>query len=131
MSTNDLPAWKKILAGYPWFEGAGRFPLPAYSEFMPPPRLGRRPYGAIYSALFSADDPYGWRVSEIEQEYELNPGLENLARQILGQLVELGRGLPAHHIAGHNRRNLENNPYWSPEIAARAGHLDHERYVVL
>ncbi len=129
MSTLDAVGWKHLLAGYPWFQGAGRFPLPAYSEFMPPPRLGGSPYGAIESLIFAEDDPYGWRISEIEQAYELNPGFENIARQILGQLLELGRGLPAHHIAGHQRRNLADNPYWPPEIALRAGHLEHERYV--
>ncbi|MCL4540352.1 MAG: M28 family metallopeptidase [Bacteroidetes bacterium] len=130
MNTDGAFGWKRLIAGYPWFEGAGNYPLPAYSEFTPPPRLGRRPYGAT-DTLFSDNDPYGWHVSEIEQEYELNPGLENIARQIVGQLIELGRGMPAHHVAGHQRRNLENNPYWPADIAARAGQFDHERYVTL
>ncbi len=130
MNTSDNRGWKQLVAGYPWFETSGRYALPAYSEFMPPPRVGRSPYGAI-GTLFSEDDAHGWAVSEIEQAYELNPGLTNIAKQILGQLVELGRGMPAHHIAGHTRRNLEDNPYWTSELAARAGHLDHERYVIL
>ncbi|MCL4510873.1 MAG: M28 family peptidase [Bacteroidetes bacterium] len=130
MNTYGAFGWKRLIAGHPWFEGAGNYPLPAYSEFMPPPRLGRSPFGSM-DTLFTDEDPYGWHVSEIEQEYELNPGLENIARQIMGQLLELGRGMPAHHIAGHQRRNLEDNPYWPAEIAARAGHLDHERYVIL
>jgi hypothetical protein len=130
MNTRDAYGWKRLIDGYPWFEGAGTYPLPAYSEFMPPPRLGRAPYGAT-DTLFSDDDPYGWHISEIEQEYELNPGLEKIAREILGQLLELGRGLSAHHIAGHQRRNLKDNPYWPAEIAGRAGHLKHERFVIL
>ncbi len=130
MNTSDSPGWKQLIAGYPWFEGAGSYPIPAYSEFMPPPRLGRSPYGSV-DAVFSEDDPYGWHVSEVEQEFELTPGFWNIGRQILGQLIELGRGMPAHHIAGHRRRNLEDNPYWPAEIAGRAGHLDHERYVTL
>src|SRR5437762_2126388 len=32
--------WKQLVAGWPWFRGEGSYPLPAYSEFMPPPRLG-------------------------------------------------------------------------------------------
>jgi len=79
--------WRQLLDGYPWFAGEGQYPLPAYSEFMPPPRLGRTPYGAIDPLLFSEDDPYGWRVSEIEEEYEVKPGLENIARQIIEPLV--------------------------------------------
>ena len=130
MSKDDAFGWKRLIDGYPWFKGAGNYPIPAYSEFMPPPRLGRGPYSSMDS-LFSDDDPYGWHVSEIEEEHELKPGLENIAGQILGQLIELGGGMSAHHIAGHQRRNLKDNPYWPAEIAARAGHLDHERYVLL
>ena len=58
--------WRQLLDGYPWFSGEGQFPLPAYSEFMPPPRLGCTPYGAVDPRLFSEDDLYGWHVSEIE-----------------------------------------------------------------
>lgn len=130
MNTSDAFGWKRLIADYPWFEGTGSYPIPAYSEFMPPPRLGLSQYGSV-DTVFSEDDPYGWHVSEVEQEFELNPGLDKIAGEILGQLLELGRGLPAHHIAGHRRRNLEDNPYWPAEIAGRAGHLDHERYVTL
>jgi hypothetical protein len=98
---------------------------------MPPPRLGRRPYGEADPSLFAEDDPFGWYVTEVEEEYELQPGLASLARQILDELVELGQGEPAYHIAGHRRRNLDGNPYWPPELAARAGQLPHERYVIL
>ena len=38
------------------------------------------------------------------------------------------RGLPTGQIS---RRKLHDNPYWPPELAARAGRLGHERYVVL
>jgi hypothetical protein len=31
-------------------------------------------------ALFAEDDPYGWRVPEIEEEYELRPGLAQIAK---------------------------------------------------
>jgi hypothetical protein len=128
---NELVGWKKLLDGYPWYWGEGRYPIPAYSEFMPPPRLGRAPYGEIDSTLFSEDDVYGWRVPEIEEEYELKPGLENIAKQIMEALLKLGQGQPSYHIAGHKQMNLLDNPYWPPELAAHAGHLAHERYVVL
>ncbi len=130
MSPADGGGWKRVIEGFPWFAGEGRYPIPAYSEFMPPPRLGRSPFGDIDLSLFSEEDPCGWGVSEMEEEYELRPGLENIAKQIMEQLLKLGRGMPPPHIAGHQGRNLQDNPYWPPELAARAGALDHERYVV-
>lgn len=129
MSNTGLIGWRKLLEGYPWFLGEGRYLIPAYSEFMPPPRLGRRPYGEIDASLFSDDDHFGWHVSEVEEEYELQPGLMSLASQIVSEVAELGQGKPAYRIAGHQRRNLEDNPYWPPDLAAQAGKLSHERYV--
>ncbi len=132
MTRSNPGGWEELVGGHPWFTGEGNYPLPAYSEFMPPPRLGRSPYGGeIDRLLFSEEDPYGWRISEIEEEYELQPGLETIAKQVLEQLVKLGSGQPAYRIAGHKGRNLQDNPYWSDELAAHAGRLDHERYVIL
>ena len=37
----SVQGWKRLLQGRPWFRGEGSFPFPAYSEFMPPPRLGQ------------------------------------------------------------------------------------------
>ncbi len=31
--------WQRLVAGTSWFRSPGRYPIPAYSEFMPPPRL--------------------------------------------------------------------------------------------
>ncbi len=123
--------WHKLMEGYPWFEGEGHFPIPAYSEFMPPPYLGRTPYGELDTALLSKDDPFGWKISELEEEYELKPGLEHIARQVMEQLLKLGQGQPAYLIEGHQGQNMQGNPYWPPELAARAGRLAHERYVIL
>jgi hypothetical protein len=131
MSNAHEVGWRRLLQAYPWFSGEGSYPLAAYSEFMPPPRLGRRPYGEADPSLFSEDDTFGWHVTEVEEEYELQPGLATLARQILEELVELGQGRPAHRVAGHQRRNLDGNPYWPRELAARAGQLPQERYVTL
>lgn len=130
MTTKDSIGWKIFLEGRPWFSGKGGFPLPAYSEFMPPPRLGVRPYGEEDPDLLSDEDPYGWYVSEIEEEFELRPGLKHLGDQIMGSLLRLGRGEPDHHIAGHKGRNLVDNPCWPAELQAQAGKLGHERYVV-
>ena len=108
--------WKKLLEGYPWFSKEDQYPIRAYSEFMPPPRLGQRPYGEIDISLFPENDDYGWNISEVEEAYELQPGLTNLAHQIVREIVELGQGKPAHRISGHQGRNLVDNPYWPPEL---------------
>ncbi len=107
------------------------FVIPAYSEVMARPRLGIKPYGGIDHALLRADDPYGWRVSEAEEEVELRPGLEHIAAQLLGAFSRLSRGEPSHHVAGVQGRNLAGNPYWPAELAESAGRLAHERCVLL
>ena len=128
-ASGNLVGWQKLLEGYPWFEEEGHYPIPAYSEFMPAPRVGCNLSGEVDDLTFSADDPYGWLISEMEEEYELKPGLAHIGNQVMEKLVKLGQGLPEHHIPGHKDLNLLNNPFWPPELAARAGSLIHERYV--
>ena len=127
---SEAIGWKALLAGY-GEPGAEPFPLPAYSEFMPAPRLGRKPYGEPDPDLFAEDDPWGWRVSEAEQEWELRPGLEHIARELYTSLLALGQGREEHLIRGQGGRNLAANPYWPPELARHAGRLAHERFVSL
>ncbi len=128
---NESEGWKKLIADDPRFICEGCFPLPAYSEFMPPPRLGISPSGKVDNRIFPEEDPYGWNITEIEEEYELRPGIEQVGRQIMNCVIKLGKGLPEHHIHGHGGQNLKNNPYWPPDLSERAGTLDHERYVTL
>jgi hypothetical protein len=125
----DRVGWKQLVAGTPWFHGEGAYPIPAYSEYMPPPRLGWKPYwqGAD-STLFSEEDPWGWNISEVELALELQPGLAHLAQILVGIMVHLGHGEPAHGIS---EKKLDNNPYWPAQLAAQAGSLHHEHYVVL
>ena len=130
MSDTERSGWQALMEGFPWFAGRGQYPLPAYSEFMPPPRLGRKPYGDREGLPFSDDDPFGWAITEVEEELELRPGLEHLAGEIVGALVRLGEGKTEFRIPGHKGRNLLNNPFWPPELAAQAGQLRHERFVV-
>lgn len=136
-SADSAPAgrgrgWKRLLDGFPWYDGEGKFAFPAYSEFMPPPRLRRAPYGTeVDPGLFTEDDPYGWHVTELEEEWELRPGLGHLAERLVEAIRKLGEGKPVPHIRGHEGENLENNPYWPENLAAAAGQLEHERYVVL
>jgi hypothetical protein len=120
--------WKQLVAGHPWFTGEGNYPIPAYSEFMPPPRLGQKAYGhSVDRLLFDEVDRWGWHITEYEQAFELTPGLQHFAEHVLKSMRHLGRGEPAHGIA---RNKLANNPYW-PKSLVDAGELAHERYVVL
>ncbi|HVT14629.1 MAG TPA: M28 family peptidase [Thermoanaerobaculia bacterium] len=124
------PGWQELLSGAPWFRAEGRYPIPAYSEFMPPPRLGQRAYGCLDSLLAGHDrerDPWGWPVSEYEEDFELRPGLARVARQLLEALDHLGHGRPAHGFA---RAKLKGNPYWPEELHGR-GAPRQERYVLL
>jgi hypothetical protein len=122
------PGWPQLLHGFPWFRGEGCYPIAAYSEFMPPAHLGRRPYGTGNPFLLSEDDPWGWAVTEYQEIQQIRPGLENIGRQIVNALVHLGEGRFAH---GVSRNKLADNPYWPAELAEHAGKLKHERYVVL
>ena len=106
----------------------GQYEIAAYSEFMPPIRLGCRPYGGKVESFFSEQDPAGWPVTEFEELFELRPGLENIAHQVLGALSHLVRGKPAKRLA---KNKLINNPYWPSELSKEAGTLRHERFVVI
>jgi hypothetical protein len=131
MEDNNLIGWHKLLRGYPWFRCKGCYSIPAYSEFMPSPRLGRKPYGKTDNRILKDEDPYGWYISEMEEENELKPGIEHIGHQIMSNIVKLGKGLPEHFISGHGDENLLNNPYWPHELAVHAGSLFHERFVTL
>ncbi len=126
---NNMVGWHRLVEGYPWYNRPGAFPLPAYSEFMPAPQLGHLPAGAIDDSLFSETDPFGWVISELEEEYQLKPGLEWIARHIMSHVLKLGQGLPDSSIGEYKNRNLQDNPYWPAELAEHAGSLGHERYV--
>jgi hypothetical protein len=131
MKEKILNGWQKLLTGYPWFSCEGCYPITAYSEFMPPPHLGYKPYGKPDNRILQEDDPFGWKISEMEEEYELKPGIEHIGHQIMSNILKLGKGLPQHFISGHGGENLVNNPYWPFELASHAGSLLHERYITL
>ncbi|MBI3407977.1 MAG: M28 family peptidase [Planctomycetes bacterium] len=119
--------WAQLVDGWPWFRGDGNYPIPAYSEFLPPPKMGRKPYGADMG-FFDEADPRGWPITEYEETLELRPGLEKVAEQIVGALVNLGNARPVH---GFSKAKLEGNPYWPEALAHQAGSLAHERFVIL
>lgn len=123
-----VAGWKQLLRGWPWFQGEGRYPIPAYSEFLPPPRRARKPYGELQTLPFQADDPWGWYITEYEERLELRPGVQEIARQLLGALRHLGAGEPSHGISP---AKLNGNLYWPETLAEHAGRLRHEHYVIL
>jgi len=123
----SLRGWKALVETCS-FRREGQYPIAAYSEFMPPVRLGCRPYGGKVDGFFSEEDPLGFPVTEFEEAFELRPGLENIAHQVLGALLHVVRGEPAERLA---KNKLVNNPYWPPELARHVGTLRHERFVVI
>jgi len=108
--------------------GGRQYPIAAYSEFMPPVRLGCRPHCGKGDGFFCEEDPLGFAVTEFEEVFELRPGLENIAHQVLGALQHMVRGELAERLS---KNKLVNNPYWSPELARQAGALRHERFVII
>jgi hypothetical protein len=129
---NNTKGWRQFLENFPWFEGEGGFPLPAYSEFMPPMHIGFRPYdGQVYPWHFKEDDLYGFYISEAEEFLHLQPGLQSIGQQCMDHMIKLGNGKLPPGIAGRKNRNLRDNPFWPDELAQKAGSLNYERYVML
>jgi hypothetical protein len=120
--------WEQLLEGWPWFQGEGSYPVFPNSEFMPPVRLGRKPYGTWEPNQLSRDDPWGWPITEYDESLSLHAGLQSIAGQLLPKLVGLCRDDTAEEVAEFN---LRDNPYWPPELAKRAAALAHERFVLL
>ncbi len=112
--------------------GEGRFPLRAYSESMPPPYIGIKPYAperSGRSCTFAASDPGSLDVDEYEQAHDLEPGLDQLASHLVAELSKLVLG-ETHALSS---TLLENNPAWPKELAdaARSGRLTHDPLVVI
>jgi hypothetical protein len=121
--------WAQLFGDWSWARGEGRFPIAAYSEYMPPPRVGQKPYGSWeIESPFALDDLWGWRISAHEQEQELTPGVADIGRQLIDSMVALATGHGTQRI-GH--RHLENNPYWPKSLAEVVGTLAQERYLFL
>jgi hypothetical protein len=121
--------WQKLIPPADLFRGEGAYRLDAYSEFLPAPRVGWKPYGngGIDPELFTEDDPHGWHLNEFEEALELRAGLVQVAKQIIPKLARLIDGDPH---TGIPRLDLLNNPFWPAELAAEPK-LPHERCVAL
>ena len=121
-------AWEQIEAeALDAFRGPGRFPLRAYSEFMPPPFVGLKPYApsrAEAPTTFPVSAGDALDIDEYEQVHHLEPGLDRIAEHLLHELGRVARGEPT----ALSRAMLESNPAWPAELAAaaQAGQLGHD-----
>ncbi|HWG41876.1 MAG TPA: M28 family peptidase [Gemmataceae bacterium] len=122
-----LSGWKQLMDGAPWFRGAESYPIAAYSEFMPPPREGCKPYQGYAQHELNEDDPWGWPIGEWDEARQLQPGLAHVAEVVVHALAELVQGRPVY---GLSRVKLAGNAAWPP-VLAQKGMLAHERYVTL
>jgi hypothetical protein len=122
--------WQQLIPPASLFRGRGRFPIDAYSEFMPAPRLGWKPYAPEPPdpQLFRRDDLWGWHITEYEEANELQPGLKQVAGQVVDKLHHLMHTSQAHAAL---KRPLFDNPAWPPELSRCAGKLEHDRCVCL
>jgi hypothetical protein len=121
--------WKSLFGDWSWVRGEGNFPIAAYSEFMPAPRIGQKPYGNWdLHAPFAESDPFGWRITADEESRELAPGMASIARQLIESMTALVTGKGAHRIG---RYHLEGNIYWPKTLARQSASLAHERYLFL
>src|SRR5262245_60113279 len=89
------------------------FPLRAYSEMMPPPYVGLKPYCGRGGATAGISDPGGLDIDEYEQAHDLEPGLDRIAGHLLDELGKLVAGKP-HALS---RTLLAGNPAWPDELA--------------
>jgi hypothetical protein len=121
--------WHRLIPAENPFRGEGEYPLDAYSEFLPAPRVGWKPYGerGPDPELFAADDPFGWHVGEFEEALELRAGMTQVGTQILGKLNHLFEGKPD---TGLPALDLVANEFWPAELAAEPK-LPPERCVTL
>ncbi len=111
--------WRRLIGERGAFRRAGGFPIPAYSEFMPPPRIAIKPSGALeYESPFPEDDPFGWRITAGEQEHQIAPGLPLIGRQIVETMISLATGRRPNRL-GHY--HLEENPYWPAMLHVDSG----------
>jgi hypothetical protein len=115
-----MTAWDELEAeARDAFAGDGRFPLPAYSEYMPSPYVVVKPYAARRAdgaATLGASDGDAMDVTEEEQAHEIAPGLGKIAGHLLAELERLVDGRP-HDFS---RTLLGENAAWPRALAESA-----------
>ena len=118
--------WDRLLTDVPKYGKTHQYRIMAYSEMMPSPWIGWRPYDKSHPAPRHPGDPFTWLVNEREQAMELEPGLQLIAREVLQALERLDTVQPAQGITP---AKLEGNAYWPKELSGLPGPLPHERFV--
>ncbi len=73
------------------FKQYSQYPLMAYSEFMPSINFTCRAQDGMTKGFFQKDVPLEFPITEYEEAFELQPGLESIALQILKALSHLSR----------------------------------------
>jgi len=126
--SKQLGHWRALVEGGNRRRAVGDFPIAAYSEFMPAPRIGIKPYGTWTFGPLSEAKPSRWLVSAREEMHYLRPGLANIGAQVINDLVAVAQGRSSHHIG---TMHLEGNPYWPGELATGVARLRHERFLLL
>jgi hypothetical protein len=122
--------WLRLIPSENCFQKPDAYRIEPYSEFMPPPRVGWKPYGTqqVNSHLFSPDDPFGWKIHEFDEALELHPGLHQSTQQLLTRLKRLQDGNPD---TGLPRHICKDNPFWPTELARAEKSLQNDRCVLL
>ena len=110
------------------FKQYSQYPLMAYSEFMPSIHFACHAQEVNTKGFFQKNVPLEFPITEYEEAFELQPGLENIAQQILKALTHLVKGETAE---GLSRNKLINNPYWPDELAQQAQALRPEPLVII
>jgi hypothetical protein len=110
--TGSPPAggWSALTAVDP-FTHDGSFPIPAYSEQMAGPFVGRKPARTDDPTTRPPGDEHGWRVPIYQEAQQLAPGLAHVARVVAAKLRRLQRG-----DRPFSRDLLDGNPYAPPEL---------------
>jgi len=120
---------------FPVFKSPDTYTLRAYSEFMPSPRFGVRPYEPRLSSRQEIlSEPYwekirsssgNFRIAVQEEEKVLRPGLQYLAEHLLEDLAQLGAGESAGgaKLKGIPAALLAGNPYWDDRLVGSRGPL--------
>jgi hypothetical protein len=126
--TNMSLAEKSKLIKNCSFKQYSQYPLMAYSEFMPPINFTCRAQKGNTKGFFQKDVPLEFPITEYEEAFELQPGLESIALQILKALSHLTKGEAAE---GLSRNKLIDNPYWPNELAQQIRTLRNEPLVIL
>jgi Peptidase family M28 len=121
--------WKQLVDGWPWYQGDGGYPILPNSEFMPPVRLGVKPYGTRDALPLTEDDPWGWPISEYEEQLSILSGLRRIGGEVIHKLASLCAGKTEDIQV--NEFKLKKNVYWPRELAEHADTLKHERFVLL